>query len=252
MRHILILVVFLTSLSCNNTSSTLSKLENQSNYIEKEFDYLSQKITDYKNNNPGKWYEIYKKIVIISELTSEIEVLLNEDSKLESIIYQKIDDFFKSISDEEIEVYFQKLNQLEIDYWKSEFKEGQLLTDIEVELLLIKIKVIRNTLTKEYIENVNRLYYKFPIISPIVNAESNRLKLGESYKVEVSVGAFDPTIVPLCEIEGIKAKAYDGKFFFEIPCNKKGTFNWNGTLKMPGPQGHNFYVYPIEGQYSVK
>jgi hypothetical protein len=252
MRNVIILIVLLTSLSCNNNYSTLRKLENQSNYLEKEFDYISQQVTDNYNNNLEKWGGTYDKVMLISELVSEIEMLFKKHDKLNKSVYQSIDDFFKISSDEKLEEYFQKINQLEFDQWKNEFKEGQSLTDIEVELLLNKIKLIRNTLTKEYIENVERLYFKFPIISTVVNSESNYLKLGDTYKADVTIAAYDPTIIPLCEIEGVKTVAYDGRFHLEIPCHKKGTFNWKGTLKVPGPQGHDILVFPIEGKYIVK
>jgi hypothetical protein len=242
----------LTSISCDEKAKTLSKLESHSNYLEKEFEYTSQRITDNNNNNLAKWGKTYNKIVLLSKLVSEIEILLKKHGELNRLTYQKIDSFFISGTDKEIEAYFQKINQTELDNWKKEFKEGQSLTNIETELLLINILTVRNSLSKEYIENVERLYYKFPIISTIVDSESNDLKLGETYKAEVSITAYDPTIVPICEIKGVKTEVRNGRFYFEIPCNKKGTFNWKGTLNIPGPQGYYSNVFPIEGKYTVK
>ncbi|TLX78358.1 hypothetical protein E9993_01380 [Labilibacter sediminis] len=252
MRHIIIPITFLlTLLSCNNNSKLITQLKNQAYYLDKEFEFLSYKFSQKNTFNRDKWGENYNKIASNAKLVVYIEEQLKGTNLLNKSIYENIDSFFVYSLKGEIEEELSKLNKLQYEYWKTEYRVDQVLSKTDVELILIKIKTIRNGLCKEYYDLVERLDYKFPCIRTVVDAESNQMKVGDTYKAAISIGAYDPFTKPICKIGGKNIEMNDGIWYVEIPCKKKGTFKWQGFIKMPNPKDY-LNTYPIELEYSVK
>jgi len=226
-------------------------LENHSNYLEKEFDLLADKINNKNIANEAKWGDSYGKVVEVKRIVDETVKSLKNEKLLKKAVFQNVDSFYIISCDDDIDPQLLDINKTEYELWRKEFQVNQSLTEVEKELLMINIKSIRNSLCNEYFNMVERLDYKFPCIMPIVKTESSELKVGQTFRAEVLIAAFDPFTKAICEINGNEIQMKDGKWYFEFPCEKIGVKTWKANIQMLGPDDYMFET-SVEGRFLIK
>ncbi len=99
--------------------------------------------------------------------------------------------------------------------------------------------------------DINKDSYKFDKLMSVVKPFKTTILEGETYRAELYMAAYDPTIVPEIFVDGTRlAKVGDGKGLLE-QTKGVGEYNWKGYIRMPSPDGSTFNEYPIEGEYQV-
>ena len=98
---------------------------------------------------------------------------------------------------------------------------------------------------------INKDSYKFDHLMQVVKPYKTTILEGETYKAELFMAAYDPTIKPEIFIEGKQIQDIEeGK---GLLTQKKGVgeHSWKGYIEMPSPDGSTKNRYDIEGEYQV-
>lgn len=133
-----------------------------------------------------------------------------------------------------------------------------LLTKIQTDIRNAESDVI-----KYLYSQVDAASYKFNVLESAVISPSNYVLVGDTFRANVFLAAFDDTKDP----EIFLGETYDstthaiggteievdiqaGKGYVKIPANREGDFTYNGVIKYKGPSG-DFNYYPFSTTYKV-
>ncbi|GAF03450.1 type IX secretion system motor protein PorM/GldM [Saccharicrinis fermentans] len=120
-----------------------------------------------------------------------------------------------------------------------------MLSKIQGDVRNAEADVVANLMS-----DINKDSYKFDELLTVVKPFKTTVLEGETYKAEVYIAAYDPTVVPEIVVDGQKLKVGDGKGLLE-QTKGVGEYKWTGNIKMPTPDGTGFNDYPVEGEYQV-
>lgn len=99
--------------------------------------------------------------------------------------------------------------------------------------------------------NIDKASFKYTDRFSVVKANKTTILEGETYKAELLMAAFDPTAVPIIEVDGDTLKnIVDGKGYLEL--NKSvGEHTWKGVIRAPSADGSEYIPYEISGEFQV-
>lgn len=133
-----------------------------------------------------------------------------------------------------------------------------LLTKMQTDIRNAESDVI-----KYLYSQVDAASYKFNVLESAVISSSNYVLVGDTFRANVFLAAFDDTKDPEIflgetydstshEIGGeqIEVDIQAGKGYVKIPANREGDFTYNGVIKYKGPSG-DFNYYPFSTVYKV-
>ncbi|MGQ1787930.1 MULTISPECIES: type IX secretion system motor protein PorM/GldM [unclassified Saccharicrinis] len=99
--------------------------------------------------------------------------------------------------------------------------------------------------------DIDKDSYKFDQLMQVVKPFKTTILEGETYRAELFMAAYDPTIVPKIEINGNKlGNIKKGKGILELK-KPVGEHEWSGFIKMPSPDGSTEIPYPVKGEFQV-
>ncbi|WP_071797487.1 type IX secretion system motor protein PorM/GldM [Labilibacter marinus] len=99
--------------------------------------------------------------------------------------------------------------------------------------------------------NINKDSYKFDHLMEVVKPFKTTILEGETYRAELFMAAYDPTIIPKIEIDGKALNNIEkGKGILELK-RPVGEHKWSGFIKMPSPDGSTDIPYEVSGEFQV-
>lgn len=100
-------------------------------------------------------------------------------------------------------------------------------------------------------QQVDLSSWKFNKIQAIVNAPYSFVKVGEEFKAEIFIAAYDTTTTPVIVMKnGTKLPVENGKGIYKGPTGTPGKFDFAGTIKLKSPAGDTI-DFPFQSSYEV-
>lgn len=94
--------------------------------------------------------------------------------------------------------------------------------------------------------------FKFNTIKAIVNAPNSYVKVGEEFRAEVFIAAYDSTQNPVIVLDdGTELDVEKGKGVYEPGTGSPGTFSWGGKIILKNPSTGDTISFPFENEYQV-
>ncbi len=94
--------------------------------------------------------------------------------------------------------------------------------------------------------------WKFNKITAIVNAPASYVKVGEEFKADVFIAAYDTTVKPQIILSnGKELPVENGKGIFQGSTGAAGTYDIKGNILMKNPATGLIDSFPFESQYQV-
>ncbi len=110
---------------------------------------------------------------------------------------------------------------------------------------------------------VDAASYKFNVLESAVISPSNYVIVGDTFRAEVFLAAFDSTKSPQIFLgenydstthqvsgDSIHVEVQSGKGFIKIPARSEGDYTYNGVIKYKAPSGEYNY-FPFKTEYKV-
>lgn len=133
-----------------------------------------------------------------------------------------------------------------------------LLTKMQTDVRNAESDVI-----KYLYSSVDAASYKFNVLESAVISPSNYVIVGDTFRAQVFLAAFDSTKNPTVYLgqaydstthqvtgDSIHVDVIAGKGIVKIPANREGDFDYKGVIKYKAPSGEYNY-YPFETVYKV-
>lgn len=116
--------------------------------------------------------------------------------------------------------------------------------------LQVDIRSSENDVVKWLYRQVDRGEHRFSTLTTAVIPQSNLVMLGDSFRADVFLAAYDPKNRPTVTMDGGSALPLgaDGKAKLQIRTDRVGEQVVNGTLTFEGPDGPENFAYSISYQ----
>ncbi len=91
---------------------------------------------------------------------------------------------------------------------------------------------------------------KFDTVAAKVIPQSNYVLLGEEYKADLFIAAFNKTKNPEITVDGSQVKVERGLGKYSVNTSKEGIVDYSGTIKVTSPEGKEM-MFPFKSEYIV-
>jgi|GEM_PF-2422352 len=204
--------------------------------------------------------EIKTKLAEIEEL-----IKINPPKYLESFheiqgVQLKFDSIYRLIEENNLNIHF-LLKEI-YDQTKNHYKYNTAnkidailntnTTSIDSKELQTILLELNSTIISQIRDDVGRTDYKFNKIDIFVIPEERVIKVGETYKGHVVIGAVDSTALPTISYEDQSKQLKSGFRLIEIKGEKKGKFKSKGEINLFVTDDGIENKYPFEFEYEVK
>ena len=221
-----------------------------------EFQILESRLQEQKNNlearymlNPEKYFPKYQ---VVKEMNDSYMPIIN-----------KIKENRKDFNRNDLTNSITQLNKIQKKYLNQHqynniitknfiSSNGKFSNNFKVPILRIV-----NLLLSDQIYFLDQFIYEtgkndkvFNYYEPVIKENSNTIKLGQVYRAEIYVAAFDTTTNPTITIKKDSIPIISGKGIYQVKTHKTGRFEYEGTIKMITSNGQ-FIKIPFKKNFNV-
>jgi len=246
MRNILIVLILFTSFfSCNESDKYLQQLNQQNNLLNKEIDRNYKIISKFSQRNETK-YKVWK--CRCDEIIKLRDTILDNRNNIHVLKYavNYLDDFTKWFNNEKNDNYIDFLN-LDFD----------INDKIENEIFINKFLTVSNSYIDRIVFNSNVRNFRFTCLNSIVRFDnwSGVYNEGEEVTAIVFIAAMDTTVKPEIVIknEGM-LDTFDsfGRGIYKTIASKKGINTIEGGIIIKHDYMNWNDTFPFLTEYLVK
>lgn len=122
---------------------------------------------------------------------------------------------------------------------------------------IVNLSKLQNDVRNAEYDVMNRLHAQvgstdlvFDTVAPKIVAPTNYVLLGEEYKADIFLAAFNKTKDPVVTIDGAAIPVQRGLGQYAFKTNKQGTFTYQGEIAVETTKGEK-KIYPFESSYIV-
>jgi len=242
----LILLVLIFNASCSETyhnsqdkdDTIKTQIKLLSKFIENEQKNITNQLGDFYQHN-----EEYKVIKALDETVNHIFDIKDENNINEE--YMKYITMCDSLYQNYGNNTLQRESILRINEWND-------FVELEV---LINQQIVQSTI----ISYIQKSFYKFHTVKPVVLPRKNEIKLGEEYYAEIYLAGIDTNFNYTISINGeqLPFKSNDNTPesylpIFKITPTKKGLHKIEANMKLYHYSIQKYYNLPIEFEFEVK
>ncbi len=114
------------------------------------------------------------------------------------------------------------------------------------------IRNVESDLLSYLLGQIGKEDYSFNVIEAIVNAPNSYVKIGEEFKAEVFIAAYDSTKDPKIVLnDGTELPVKSGKGIYNPGTGSPGKFTWGGKIVLRKPGTGDTVSFPFENTYQV-
>jgi len=235
----------------------ISYIDDIQNKLVAETDGVSKQIADtlqMANINSKDNYDIPTNIMIGS--AEDGSNGLSHDLKNKLVGYKKLlSNYILPLDRKKVEIGIDTENPPKNDNnenWEVyNFSHRPLVASITIlSKLKNDVKNAESTVVDYLLKQVDEGSLKFDTVAAKVVPQSNYVLLGEEYKADLFLAAFNKTKNPEIEVGSSKINVQRGLGKYNVRTSKEGMVSYSGTVKVVAPSGKEM-IFPFKSEYIV-